>query len=91
MKAIIIENCEDCPLCHYSRQRVYCNSAAVATKLMLCDRYLGKILSEPKIPDWCPLSNFTDRMIAYFLSNKIEIPEKLRELTLKEEKEGVKA
>ena len=84
MKAIVIENCEDCPLCHYIREKAYCNSAARCDR-KLKDRYLGAILSQPKIPEWCPLSNYTSHIIDYFLKHKIIIPLVLRELALIEE------
>ena len=87
MKAIVIKDCLDCPLKHISQSgKVFCSSAATALKRpRLRDQLVGTITTKTPIPSWCPLSNFTDRITEYFLDNKIEIPEKLRALTLQEE------
>ena len=67
MKAIFIDNCEDCPLCHYSRQKAYCNSAVTVINREFKERYLGEILSKPKIPDWCPLDDVMEQIVGLLL------------------------
>jgi len=89
MKAIIIEVCENCPLAHISRHRLYCDSAAVVMKRLFKDRFVGKLFDKSNtIPEWCPLSNMSDEVISWLHDNGMpfkDLPLLITNLALKEE------
>lgn len=86
-KAIIIKDCSGCPLSTLDKNDHFrCQSAAVVMKRHWRKRDVGLLGSlNSKIPGWCPLTGVNNAIIGYFIDNKIEIPQKLRDLALEEE------
>ena len=58
VKAIVIHNCEECPLIRLEDGNVYCFHSKAFSNLSVKNLFVGKMFSAPPIPSWCPLKDY---------------------------------